>query len=202
MPSTIMNKSSKKGVRDLIPLIVLWFYVVNKRNTTMKFASFNRQSPTLIRLKLNFYINDLVNFPLSPINHVSWQLLKVIKKDILLEILMVTNQSKRMSLLCYHRSKKCTLLFLNLKWVLSYIRLISLNLRALSLYLNFNHRTWFQSKFCDLPGKDAVYGCLSTSTYNCRRFLLSLSSYVISLCKTLTKEECINVLWFFILTYS
>lgn len=65
--------------------------------------------------------------------------------------------------------------------------------------LTFYHRTWCQSKFCDhkacdLPGRDAVYRFLSTSTYNWRRFLLSLSSYVISHCMKRTKDDHINVL--------
>lgn len=74
-----------------------------------------------------------------------------------------------------------------------------LYLFTLIFLLTFHHRTWFQSKFCerkasDLPGKDAVYRFLSTSTYNWRRFLLSLSAYVISLCTKLTKDDRINVL--------
>ena len=39
-----------------------------------------------------------------------------------------------------------------------------------------------------------VYRFLSTSTYNWRRFLLSLSSYVISLCTKLTTDDRVNVL--------
>jgi hypothetical protein len=74
-----------------------------------------------------------------------------------------------------------------------------LYLFTLIFLLTFHHRTWFQSKFCerkasDLPGKDAVYRFLSTSTYNWRRFLLSLSAYVISLCTKLTKDDRVNVL--------
>lgn len=74
-----------------------------------------------------------------------------------------------------------------------------LYLFTLIFLLTFHHRTWFQSKFCDrkasdLPGKDVVYRFLSTSTYNWRRFLLSLSSYVISLCTKLTTDDRVNVL--------
>ena len=74
-----------------------------------------------------------------------------------------------------------------------------LYLFTLIFLLSFNQQTWFQSKFCsrkssDLPGKDAVYRFLSTSTYNWRRFLLSLSAYVISLCTKLTKDDRVNVL--------
>ena len=70
---------------------------------------------------------------------------------------------------------------------------------TLIFLLTFHHRTWFQSKFCDrkasdLPGKDVVYRFLSTSTYNWCRFLLSLTSYVISLCTKLTTDNRVNVL--------
>lgn len=58
---------------------------------------------------------------------------------------------------------------------------------------------WFHSNFCsrqssDLPGKDAIYRSPKTSTYNWRRFLLSLNSYVMSLCTKLTTDARVNVL--------
>ncbi len=70
----------------------------------------------------------------------------------------------------------------------------ALYLFSLIFLLTFNHRTWFQSKFCykksiDLLGKDSVYRFLSTSTYNWRKFLLLLSHHTIWECFVKTELE-------------
>lgn len=65
--------------------------------------------------------------------------------------------------------------------------------------LGFQGETWFQQKFMSkksdsLSGKDVVYRFLSQPTYNWKKFLLLLSSRLISMCTRLTSDKRVNVL--------
>src|SRR5690625_3254402 len=64
--------------------------------------------------------------------------------------------------------------------------------------LIFENKNWFRTmeskKSTELPAKDAVYRFLNRSTFNWRRFLLSLSSHTIAKVSKLTRQDRPKVL--------
>src|SRR5690625_4128757 len=59
--------------------------------------------------------------------------------------------------------------------------------------LIFEHKNWFHmfesKKSLDIPGKDTVYRFLNQSTFNCRRFLLSMTAGAITKVSKLTRHD-------------
>ena len=65
--------------------------------------------------------------------------------------------------------------------------------------LSFQKEAWFQQKFMSnksdsLVGKDVVYRFLGCATHNWKKFLLLLSSHLVTLCSRLTSTERVKVL--------